>query len=80
MEHRQTTQKLREEVVSKDEKIKHLEKQEIMRQVEKSQTQELQNQIYLQKERLTSVQTDRDLVVTEKQMLIDSVQTKEQII
>jgi len=51
-----------------------------MRQVEKSQTQELQNQIYLQKERLTSVQTDRDLVVTEKQMLIDSVQTKEQII
>ena len=31
-------------------------------------------------ERLTSVQTDRDLVLTEKQMLLESVQTKQQII
>ena len=31
-------------------------------------------------ERLTSVQTDRDLVLTEKQMLLESAQTKQQII
>ena len=31
-------------------------------------------------ERLTSVQTDRDLVLTEKQMLLESVQKKESII
>ena len=31
-------------------------------------------------ERLTSMKTDRDLVVTEKQMLFESVETKEQII
>ena len=31
-------------------------------------------------ERLTSMQTDRDLVLTEKSMLLESVQTKQQII
>ena len=40
LEHRQITQKLREDLVAKDEKVKHLEKQEIMRQVERQQTQE----------------------------------------
>mmetsp|Transcript_42523 Transcript_42523/g.56120 ORF Transcript_42523/g.56120 Transcript_42523/m.56120 type:complete len:91 (-) Transcript_42523:74-346(-) len=72
--------KLREQLVAKDEKVKQLEKQEIMRQVERSQTQEHQNQLYMLQERLTSVQTDRDLVLTEKQMLLESVQTKQQII
>ena len=43
LEHRQVSQKLREEIVAKDEKIKQLEKQEIMRQVERSHTQEQQN-------------------------------------
>ena len=66
--------------MAKDEKIKQLEKQEIMRQVERSHTQEQQNQLYMLQERLTSVQTDRDLVLTEKQMLLESVQTKQQII
>ena len=51
-----------------------------MRQVERSQTQEQQNQLYMLQERLTSVQTDRDLVLTEKSMLLESVQTKQQII
>ena len=66
--------------MAKDEKLKHLEKQEIMRQMEKQQKQEQQNELYMLQERLTSVQTDRDLVVTEKQMLLESVQTKQQII
>jgi len=36
LENRQVVTKLREEVLAKEEKIKHLEKQEIMRQVDKS--------------------------------------------
>lgn len=77
LENRQVVTKLREDVLAKEEKIKHLEKQEILRQVDKSQTQEQANQVYMLQERLTSMQTDRDLVVTEKQMLFESVETKE---
>ena len=80
LEHRQNTQKLQEELLTKEEKIKQLEKQEIMRQIDKAQTQEHQNQLYMLQERLTSIQTDRDLVINEKQMLIESIETKETII
>ena len=80
LEHRQSTQKLQEELLTKEEKIKQLEKQEIMRQIDKAQTQEHQNQLYMLQERLTSIQTDRDLVINEKQMLIESIETKETII
>ena len=78
--HRQTVTKLREDLLAKEDKVKQLEKQEIMRQVDRAQTQEQANQLYMLHEKLTSVQTDRDLVQTEKQMLFESVQTKEQII
>lgn len=37
-------------------------------------------QLYSLQERLTSMQTDRNLVVTEKQMLLESIETKQQII
>ena len=36
--HRQTVTKLREDLLSKEEKVKQLEKQEIMRQVDRAQT------------------------------------------
>ena len=38
LENRQVVTKLREDVLAKEEKIKHLEKQEILRQVDKAQT------------------------------------------
>lgn len=41
--HRQTVTKLREDLVGKEEKVKHLEKQEIIRQVDRSQQQEQAN-------------------------------------
>lgn len=47
LENRQVVTKLREDVLAKEEKIKHLEKQEIMRQVDKAQTQEQANQLYM---------------------------------
>ena len=77
---RQSVTKLREDLLAREEKIKHLEKQEIMRQIDKTTNQEQANQLYMLQERLTSMQTDRDLVVTEKQMLFESIETKEQII
>jgi len=40
LENRQVVTKLREDVLAKEEKIKHLEKAEILRQVDKAQTQE----------------------------------------
>jgi len=40
VEHRQVVAKLREDLVSKDEKIRLLEKQEILRQVEKTNKQD----------------------------------------
>jgi len=40
LEHRQVVTKLREDLLSKDEKIKNLEKQEILRQVDKANKQE----------------------------------------
>ena len=39
--------KLREDLLAKEEKVKHLEKQEILRQVDKSKTQEQANQLFL---------------------------------
>ena len=77
LEHRTLVTKLREDLLAKEEKVKHLEKQEILRQVDKSKTQEQANQLFLLQERLTSIQTDRDLVVNEKQMLFESVEAKE---
>ena len=62
VEHRQVTTKLREDLLAKEEKIKHLEKQEIMRQFDRSQQQEQSNQVFMLQERLKSMQTDRDLV------------------
>lgn len=53
--HRQTVTKLREDLVGKEEKVKHLEKQEIIRQVDRSQQQEQANQLYMLQERLTSM-------------------------
>lgn len=80
IENRQNVTKLREELLQKDEKIKHLEKQEINRQIEKANKQEQTNQLYTLTEQLTSMQTDRDLVMTEKQMLYESVEQKDTII
>lgn len=47
--------KLREDLLQRDEKIKHLQKQEILRQVDKDNKTEQTNQIYLLQERLTSM-------------------------
>ena len=38
LEHRTLVTKLREDLLAKEEKVKHLEKQEILRQVDKSKT------------------------------------------
>ena len=57
-----------------------MEKQEILSQNSRTTSNDKAAQLYTLQERLTSMQTDRDLVVTEKQMLIESVDTKEQII
>lgn len=55
LEHRQVGSKLREDLLQRDEKIKHLQKQEILRQVDKDNKTEQTNQIYLLQERLTSM-------------------------
>ena len=48
--------------------------------IDKANKQEQTNQLYTLTEQLTSMQTDRDLVMTEKQMLYESVENKETII
>ena len=65
-EHRQALSALRDELVSKDEKIKSMEKSQLDSQIEKARAQEHAEQVKLLQGKLKMVETNRDLLMTER--------------
>jgi hypothetical protein len=62
VEYKRSVQKLKEESLQKDTKIRQYEKNEKKSVAEREKYQNLEEQKYLLEERLKNIQTDRDLI------------------